>query len=585
MIPATRVRRRGFGMVRRVRRAFRRALRACADAVSSGAFLTRWSTLLSFIVASTVSVPTVADATLEGYAAAVLVGALGWLVLAIIVLPAAAAERRIPGPRARAIVVVGALVIAALVRAPVNNAVSLLLWHTSTAGAWGPRTLTNLVTTLVVFGVVGVATDQFARRRLVAQRLADALQLMRERLDAAQERVTRTRQLLEKAVAQLRSGRDAMLAGRVDFDTVRAYAAQVREQSHRFAELVENDAHPAVAPTATGHTGTTGRLPLVLTPTPWLAVAVVYNLASLPFALTAGAPALVGLGYLGVFLADIAAGAATRARRLRGATPGSVRPTAFVVIWLLAGIVVALLTYALLPGLNMLSVVGVVAIPAAAVALSLCVDAMRRVRQAEHRSARVLARAAQRVAAMREQASEQSARAASLLHGRVQGRCVILAAQADVEPPTVEDLAVFRAQTEDAFAAILDPDPSPDGAPQSGFAGSVESLLSAWSGVVTTTLDVDADAAVALHDPATAERAAEAVNEALVNAVKHSAARVAAVAIAVMADGRVRVRVSSRGALAAGSGRPTGLGTRGAGIAISQQGDDVVLDAVLPAAG
>ncbi len=162
---------------------------------------------------------------------------------------------------------------------------------------------------------------------------------------------------------------------------------------------------------------------------------------------------------------------------------------------------------------------------------------------------------------------------------------MILAAQADDEPPTVEDLAVFRAQTEDAFAAILDPDPSPDGAPQSGFAVSVESLLSAWSGVVTTTLDVDADAAVALHDPATAERAVEAVNEALVNAVKHSTARVAAVEIAVMLDGRVRVPVSSRGALAAGSGRPTGLGTRGAGIAISQQGDDVVPDSVLPAAG
>ncbi|MDQ1206839.1 hypothetical protein [Microbacterium sp. SORGH_AS_0862] len=96
-------------MVLRVRGSFRRAIRTCADAVSGGAFLTRWSALLSFVVAGTVSVPTVGDATLEGYAAAVLVGALGWIALSIIVLPAAAAERRLTSPHARAIVVLGRL--------------------------------------------------------------------------------------------------------------------------------------------------------------------------------------------------------------------------------------------------------------------------------------------------------------------------------------------------------------------------------------------------------------------------------------------------------------------------------------------
>lgn len=582
MIPATRVRQREFSMVRRVRGAFRRALRACADAVSSGAFLTRWSALLSFIVASTVSVPTVADATLQGYVAAVVVGALGWMVLVIIVLPAAAAERRLTARPVRAIVVVGALVLAAIARAPVNNAVSLLLWDTPTAGAWGPRTLTNLVTVLVVFGVVGVATNQFARRRLVAQRLADALEVMRERLDRAQERASETNELLTQTVVQLRAGRDAMLAGQVDFDTVRGYAEQVREASHRLAEQADHGDPPTGSRTAGRDAAAASRAPLILIPTPWLSVAFVYNIASLPFALTAGAPALIGLGYLGVCLLDVAAGAVTRRRRLRGSMPGSVKPVAFAGVWLLAGTGVALMTYALLPDLRMLSVVGVVAIPVAAVVLSLCVHAMRRVRSAEHRSARVLARVAQRVAARREQASERLARASSLLHGRVQGRCVILAAQADAEPPTAEDLAVFRAQTEDAFAAVLDPDPSPAGTHASGFAGSVESLLSAWSGVVTTTLDVDAGAAVALGDPVTAEGAVEAINEALVNAVKHSTARVAAVTIALMPDRRVRVRVASRGALPAADQRPVGLGARAAGFAISQQGDDVVLDSVLP---
>ncbi|MDQ1206840.1 hypothetical protein [Microbacterium sp. SORGH_AS_0862] len=469
-------------------------------------------------------------------------------------------------------------------RAPVNNAVSLLLWDTPTTGAWGPRTLTNVVTTLVVFGIVGVATTQFARRRLVARRLADALELMRARLERAQERVAQTRELRAQTVIDLRAGRDAMLSGHVDFDTVRAYAVKVRERSHRLAELADDEGLPAETSAPGTEAAAAGGSRLVLIPMPWLVVALVYNIASLPFAFTAGPPAVVGLGYLGVCLLDIAAGAVTRLPRLRGPTPDSVRPVAFIGAWLLAGVGVAVMTFALLPDLRMLSVVGVVAIPAAAVALSLCVDAVRRVRSAEHRAARVLARVAQRVAARQAQAGEQLIRASGLLHGRVQGRCVILAAQSDDDPPTPEDLAVFRDQTDEAFDAILEAVPDAEGAPAPGFGGSVEGLLSAWSGVVTTTLQVDAGARLALTDPGTAARAVEAVNEALVNAVKHSAARVAAVAIAVMTDDRVRVRVSSRGALAAGSGRPRGLGTRGASVAISQQGEDVVLDCVPPPA-
>ncbi|QCQ16121.1 hypothetical protein [Microbacterium sp. RG1] len=572
-------------MVRRVRGAFRRAFSTCAEAVSGGAFLTRWSALLSFIVASTVSVPTIADATLQGYIAAVLVGALGWTALSIIVLPAAAAERRLTSPRVRALVVLTALIVAAIVRTPVNNAVSVLLWNTPTAGAWGPRTLTNVLTTLVVFGIVGVATTQFARRRLVAQRLAAALELMRGRLERAQERAIQTNELLVATVSELRAGRNAMLAGGVEFDTVRAYATQVRDASHRLAQLAE-DAGPAPAPPAAdGNAVPAGRPPWALIPTPWLVVALVYNIASLPFAFTAGPPAVVGIGYLGVCLLDIVAGAVTRVPRLRGTIPGSVRPGVFIVVWLLAGIGVALLTFTLFPDVRMLSVVGVVAIPAAALTLSLCVDAMRRVRSAEYRSTRVLARVAQRVAASDARTSERLSRASNLLHGRVQGRCVILAAQADDGSPLTADTRVFRDQTDEAFDAILDPRSTPDGAPTSGIAGSVEGLLSAWSGVVTTALEVDAAGTRALTDPATAERAIDAVNEALVNAVKHSSARVAAVVISGMTDGRVHVRVSSRGALAASARRSAGLGTRSAGIAISQQGEEVVLESILPAAG
>ena len=76
----------------------------------------------------------------------------------------------------------------------------------------------------------------------------------------------------------------------------------------------------------------------------------------------------------------------------------------------------------------------------------------------------------------------------------------------------------------------------------------------------------------------------EVVNEALVNAVKHSGARSAVVDLDVADDGRMRVRAISNGRLREQASRAEGLGTRGVDVTVTQSGEDVVFDALLPEA-
>ncbi len=72
----------------------------------------------------------------------------------------------------------------------------------------------------------------------------------------------------------------------------------------------------------------------------------------------------------------------------------------------------------------------------------------------------------------------------------------------------------------------------------------------------------------------------EVVNEALVNAVKHSGARAARIEITTGADGVLHVRVASSGALprAVMPMRPFAGRTL-----LYQEGDDVVLESMIPA--
>ena len=115
-------------------------------------------------------------------------------------------------------------------------------------------------------------------------------------------------------------------------------------------------------------------------------------------------------------------------------------------------------------------------------------------------------------------------------------------------------------------------------------AGPIERILGAWGAVLEVTVKTSDGAAIAMMDADIARQVVEVVNEALVNAVKHSGARSAVVDLDVADDGRMRVRAISNGRLREQASRAEGLGTRGVDVTVTQSGDDVVFDALLPEA-
>lgn len=84
------------------------------------------------------------------------------------------------------------------------------------------------------------------------------------------------------------------------------------------------------------------------------------------------------------------------------------------------------------------------------------------------------------------------------------------------------------------------------------------------------------DADRALTTPAIRERAAHLVNEALVNALKHSPARAARIELTV-ATGELLVSVAAPGTLVPALSAAGRLASMGDYVSIRQHGDDVVL--------
>ena len=550
--------------------------------VTDGTFFNRWSALLSFVLAAIVGVPTVHGASVQGYLQAVVIGALGWVVLAALALPATIAERRLRSRPARGIVVLTTLLALCVVRTPLNDALSLWLWDVGTAGAFAPRVITNIVSGLAMFSLVAIALSEYARRRAIRARLERALAPMRARLERARVQAAEVDEVLAATAQRLRASRNVMLARPVDFETVRAYAEKVRTESHLLearADAVDTSA-PASGPVALAaerRRGVSARL----MPPPWFAVALVYGCATLPFSLMHGGVGVAALGMVGLVLIDLAGGLATR--RLLPAPGARTRPILFLLVWTLAGIVVAAMSLALLPSIGMVGLVGIITIPGLAIVVSVCVDALRSAHLAATQSQQLLAVTARDVAAESARASDPLRDAVGILHGGVQGQCVILAAHADERQPTVAEVAQFRERTDDAFERMLGPvsDIEVGRGSRHGPLGSLGRVISAWRAVLDIAYTASAQAQAALRDRDTDERAAEIVTEAFVNAVKHSGARHAVVTLATEDTGRVRVRIVSPGRLPAAEQQASGIGTRNADTRIYQSDDDVVLESFL----
>lgn len=551
------------------------------DAAGSGRFFTRWSALASFLVAAVLLVP-VLPSGIEGYADGMAASALGWFVLAAPVLLIAAAERRLARRPARVALVCLTLLAIAVARPFVNELVVRALFGVAYDGALLTRVGTNLLSVTLLFSFVAVITTQTQQTRATAERLALALgrfEVARRELDDDERDA---RHLIDRTVDDLRAERDNLLDGPLDFDHVRDYSNLVRSASHRLAELARV---PAPVPPATTDTAPARppapRFVDALVPTPFLIVGALYAFACAPFVVANGSPWVFVAAMASVLVIDVLAGLLLRGIAARSSRA---RAAAFLIVWMCAGALAAAVGAVLLPGSGLLLLVPFGALPLAAVVLAVTLDARRRAREQERASTEHLARAARDLTERTLAAREPLRHAAGTLHGRVQGRCVIFAALVDEEPPTAQDAARFRAETDAALDAVL---AARTGAnPQS--VDELRRTLAGWQPLMRLDTDVADDVATALEDPETVAAVAELVNEALVNAVKHSGARAARIHIA--SDDRdgvgrrtgVHVRVSAPGELPRAVMPTRTLGGR---ALLYQDGDDVVLESTVPSAG
>ncbi|GAA1695937.1 hypothetical protein GCM10009808_11490 [Microbacterium sediminicola] len=556
------------------------------EAVSGGAFYNRWSAWLSLVLASLVAVPTLEQGAPTGYAKAVIVAAIGWVLLAAMAVPAAIAERRWSSRTARGVVVLAVLLLAASLRGPLNDLLSVWVWGLNSEGesGFGARAVSNALAALALFSFVAIAHTQYARRRAIGARLENAIAPLRARLRLAQAHADETPEILAATAQRLRADRDRMLAGTIDFEAVSAYAADVRAESHRFEERANATDVAEVSGTDAVDVQPEPRRSLSqrLAAPPWAVAALVYCIATAPFSIPTGGWGIFAIGVVGLVIIDVIGNIVVRWLIPAPGTPG--RPVCFIGTWVLAGIAVAALSHAILPGIGMLAYVGIIAFPGLILIVSLSMDAMRVASSAAGRSELILTQVARYVAEETARGSDPLRQAVGLLHGRVQGRCVILAAQADDGTPSATQIAEFRAQTDEAFDDLLSPvnDTEVRRGSLGGTAlGPLDRMVAAWRAVMEISLTIAPDAVTALADREVAEGAADVVNEALVNAVKHSGARQASVAVSRAEETGLRVQITSPGTLAAPVHRAAGIGASRPGVTIRQSGADVVLDAVV----
>lgn len=542
------------------------------DTAGSGRFFTRWSAAVSLPVSALLLVPVV-DGSRDGYMQGIGAALLSWAVLALPVLAVAAAERRMRDHRSRAILVTVTLFVVAIMRPMLNETFIHLLYAGRSGGVWAARIGTNLIVAFGLFTLVAIITTQYQQTRATAERLAHAL----GRLDAATQQVVSddrdARLVIRGIVAELRAERDAMLARAIDFDAVRGFSERVRAASHRLEEMASASA-PVPALWAPRSRTARRRSSLErLQPTPLLWVGALYLLMSAPFLLTVGDLSDVLIAGVAVFLLDLAVGAVLRSlpvdiRRSRGVI--------FLLVWLLAGVTAAVVGRLLLPGTGALMIIPVFALPLAAIVLSLAIDTYRWARADEADATSELARAAGDFADRVRRAQAPLHHAASTLHGRVQGRCVIFAARVDENPPTPRDIEQFRAETDRALDEVL----SPVQTAEVVTTGALRRMLAGWEPLMALDTHIADDAAGAVEHTEAAPIVSEVVNEALVNAVKHSGARSARIDISTDAEGDLHVRVASAGELprAVMPMRPFAGRTL-----LYQDGEEVVLESTVPA--
>ena len=559
------------------------------DAVTSGAFFTRSSLLVSLLIAMTVMAPFQHFDEGGDYFGVLLVGFLGWALLAIALLPAASAERRLRTRRGRAFVVLSAVVVAAIVRPFINEVLFVVFFGvTPIIDDWPSRVVSNVVVWVAGLSIIAMTVRSIELTRGTRARLGQAVAT----LTHGRQRLARfendNRAVLEEMIGDLRIEREKMLAGTIDFAAVREYSETVRAASHRLEERAQlslrlvDAAQPPPAEEAVEVSALT-----MLRPPPYLLVGIVFLAGALPYA--------HGMGGLDTTLAALLVGlpitlAADVVSRLLGrGRSANARGAALLATWFVAGVLMTVLAHVFVPGDDPSKLVPVISLPLVAVALAACTDAIARAAISSRRLEAVLALVARTLTTKTAEARRPLRNAAHVLHGRVQGRCVLLAAYADEWELSDEQIDTFRSDLDEAFESVLWFEAETDSLGREGIVQSnhedVSELVATWSAVLDVSSEISDAAAMELGNPAVSRRVATVINEGFVNAVKHSEAKEVWLSIGVE-DGALLVRTWSIGVIEKAPLEPgsasRGIGALGDGARIFQRGDEVVLEVPVP---
>lgn len=567
----------GWGRTSRRRARLRPGVAIWWDAVSGGRFLTIWSALVALPTAALVLAPYATVDTAGELFAAQLAALAVAVVLGVALVPVWFLERRIASPSVRGVLVLTAVVVAATIRPFLNDAVALHLFGLAADPAWLARIITNVVAWISVLSLVAIAEQLYVSSAIARARLTEALLAVtdEQRRAVSYERESRT--FLATEIGILRSALSALTASVLDFERVREFSDTVRSLSHSARARAGLDL-AEVAPDVAGALvpGAERTFLERLRPPAVGLVGAIFAAGSAPFALRTGGPALVVLIVGGILALCLAADVVSR--RLAYRRSARDRGLLLIIVW--AGVAVVIAGAAPVVGVHSLvPLIPVVALPGVAVIAALCSEAVHRGRVESRRLGRALQAVVRSAADRASGVRQELVRASEVLHGHVQGSCVILAARVDDDMATRADILAFEKAVGDGLTDAA----SGGGAAPSRPADLAETVA-IWGPVLSVSSDVDAVATRALADELVSTRVVAVVAEGLVNAVKHAAARSAE--IEVRGDGggsSLAVRVRTPGRLRVDSRGP-GLGVAGLGptARVFQLGRDGVLEVSVP---
>lgn len=554
----------------------RRLLSASARAAGSGRFLTPWSIAVTLSLSLTVMAPT-GDGIRPGDALPAM--AATWLCFAAALAGVAALERGVRSRRARMSVVIVGVVLCAALRPALQDAWIEASGLPTPAEAQMPsRIATNILVWVLVLSMVAVLESSLRSLRRTNDLLRTVAVELTWARDDASTFASEARQLLEQAGASLHAAIahvDPTSAG-----VRRLGLEQVREWSHRFAELAETkrtsgsrDAeHPDSEDAALArfsHRRRALRLP------PTGAVALIYAASLLPYAVRTRSllDILVGIAVLaaGSMLTDL-----LPRRRWVARVPGA-DSSLFMLLSVVVGVALAVLAAG--QGVPPLfAAISAIAYTGFALAAARCAGLLHTLRCERRRLASAVAEAQRLTRAGTRPTRDALRAAAGLLHADAQGACVLFALTHPVPSPRdVEHLqADLAAVVRRLPATFMD-------AQDHGTQVSLMSLVDTWGRVMDLHLDVDDGAGEALRkDPQVARDCYDVIAEGLLNAAKHSGAPRAQISVRRVPTGagpQIRVRVSSPGALALGARLRPSSRMRELGARLVSEPDGVSLEA------